>query len=170
MPALNARLLILPGSSFASLSGFRAPLEVVVETTRFEFLSPEWIAMARDEITRALAGKHLRNVRFTLCEEFTDPPDHLRRAGTDRIGFCVRLSGGRVDVVEAPVDDADCTIVSGYADALSVARNPDAAAADPQAMARRVAEGRVRIVGDPSAAPPVLRDLDIHRLLAAHTA
>jgi hypothetical protein len=57
-----------------------------------------------------------------------------------------------------------------YRHPLAVTWNPDAAAADPDAMARRVAEGRLRIVGDPSAAPPVLRDLDIHRLLVAHTA
>ena len=48
---------------------------------KFEFLSPEWIAMAREEITRALAGKDLRHIRFTLCEEFTNPPNTCGRKG-----------------------------------------------------------------------------------------
>jgi hypothetical protein len=37
-------------------------------------------------------------------------------------------------------------------------------------MAERMAEGRLQIVGNPMDAPPVLRELDIHRLLAAQTA
>jgi hypothetical protein len=34
--------------------------------------------MAREQIMRALAGKDLGNVSFTLCEEFTDLPKHLK--------------------------------------------------------------------------------------------
>jgi hypothetical protein len=75
-----------------------------------------------------------------------------------------------VEVGDRPTDDADCTIISDYAEALSIARDPEAPAADPAAMAERIADGRLEIIGDPSAAPAVLRELDIHKLLAAHTA
>ncbi|MGD9797852.1 MAG: hypothetical protein AB7H43_03190 [Acidimicrobiia bacterium] len=51
-----------------------------------------------------------------------------------------------------------------------MARDPDAAAADPAEAARRIAEERLTIEGDPSRAPAVLQELDIDRLLAAHTA
>ena len=64
---------------------------------RFEFMSPTWIAMAREQILRALDGKDLRTIRFTLCEEFTNPPEHLRPSGAQSIGFYVRLRDGRVE-------------------------------------------------------------------------
>lgn len=139
-------------------------------TTRFEFMSQEWIAMARDVITRATAGRDPGGGRFTLCEEFTNPPEHLKREGEDTIGFCVRVADSRIEVDDRPAGDADCTIISDYADALAIARDPEMAAADPEVIAERIAEGRVRIVGDASAAPPVLGDLDLHRRIAAHTA
>ena len=69
---------------------------------RFEFMSPAWIAMAREQILRALEGKDLSTIRFTLCEEFTNPPEHLRSPGAQSIGFYVRLGDGRVEVAIAP--------------------------------------------------------------------
>lgn len=139
-------------------------------TVRFEFMSPEWIAMAREQIAKALANADLSGIRFTLCEEFKNPPAHLRRAGRDTIGFCVRVQDGAVQVDDRLEGDADVTVTSDYADALAIARDPEAASADPTAMAERVADGRVTVGGDPSSAPPVLQQLDIHRLLAGHTA
>jgi hypothetical protein len=62
---------------------------------KVEFMSPQWIAMAREQILHALDGKDLRTIRFTLCEEFTDPPEHLRRPGAQTIGFYIRLHDGR---------------------------------------------------------------------------
>jgi hypothetical protein len=125
--------------------------------------------MAREQILRALEGKDLRNVRFTLCEEFTNPPEHLRPSGAGTIGFYVRLSDGTVEVGDRPIGDADCTIISDYADALSIARDPEAGAADPAVMEARMAAGRLEIAGEPSAAPAVLAELNIHKLLAPHT-
>jgi hypothetical protein len=137
---------------------------------RFEFMSAEWIAMAREQIVGAFAGKNLDGIHFTLCEAFTNPPGHLTPEGADTIGFYVRLNDGQVEVGDHPTDDADCTIITDYADALAAARDPEAAAADPAVMAERMAAGKLKIIGDPSAAPAVLRELDIHKLLARHTA
>lgn len=44
-----------------------------------------------------------------------------------------------------------------------------AGSADPAEADRRIAEGRLRIEGDPSRMTAVLRQPGIHRLLAAHT-
>jgi len=122
------------------------------------------------QILHALDGKDLRITRFTLCEEFTNPPEHLRPSGAQTVGFYVRLGDGQVEVGDRPINDADCTIISDYADALSVARDPETAAADPAVMAERMAAGSLKIIGDPSAAPAVLTELNIHKLLAPHTA
>jgi hypothetical protein len=135
----------------------------------YEFMSVEWIAMAKTEITEALSGSDLDVPTFTLSEEFTDPPRHLRR-GDDTIGFSVRVGNGRVEVGDQPEPDADLRVISDYTDALVIARDPGAAAADPAEAERRVAEGRLRVEGDASRMPESLQGLDIHRLLAARTA
>jgi hypothetical protein len=134
-----------------------------------EFMSATWIDMARSQIEATLAKNDLRGVRYTLCEEFTDPPVHLQRPGRATVGFYVRVDDGKVEVGDHPIEDAELKIVSDYKDALAIARDPDVPAADPQVMAERIAEGRLQIIGNPMDAPPVLRELDIHRLLAAQT-
>jgi hypothetical protein len=48
-------------------------------------MSPSWIETARHEFTKALATQQLDDDPFTLSEEFTDPPAHLRRNGRLRI-------------------------------------------------------------------------------------
>jgi hypothetical protein len=136
---------------------------------KYRFMSPGWIEMAREQITTVLAGKDLGGIDFTLCEEFTAPPEELRRENAATIGFFVRVAGDRVEVGDHPVDDADLKIVSDYADALSIARNPDAPAAQQSAVAERIAAGRLRLVGDPAAVPAILTELDVHRLLASRT-
>ena len=75
-----------------------------------------------------------------------------------------------MEVGDRPINDADCTIISDDTDALSVARDPEAAAAEPAVIAERMAAGRLKIIGDPSAAPAVLAELNIHRVPAPHTA
>ena len=136
---------------------------------KHEFMSPSWIEMARHEITDALARENLDVEPFTLSEEFTDPPPHLGR-GTGSIGFSIRVGRGRVEVRDEPDPAADLRVISDYADAVALARNPDASSNDPQEADRRIDEGRLRIEGDPSQAPPMLLQLDIHRLLAGQTA
>jgi hypothetical protein len=137
--------------------------------TEHEFMSPSWIAMAREEIVTALSGCDLPLDPFTLSEEFTHPPPHLR-GDADTIGFSVRLGPGTVEVGDRPDPGADCRIISDYDDACAVARDPDAASTDPAEAERRIAEGRLRIEGDPARIPRVLQQLDIHRLLARRTA
>jgi hypothetical protein len=132
-------------------------------------MSPEWIAMARDEIVHALRGTDLRDIDFLLCEEFTDPPDDLRRDDANTIGFSLQVAEGRVEVVDQPTERADLRIVSDYEDALEIARDPDAPAAAPSVMEQRISEGRLQIVGDPTTMPPTLAELDLHRLLASRT-
>ena len=49
-------------------------------------MSPAWIEMAREQITKVLAETDLEGINFTLCEEFTGPPDDLRREGASTSG------------------------------------------------------------------------------------
>jgi hypothetical protein len=136
---------------------------------KYRFMSSGWIEMAREQITSVLAGADLDGIDFALCEEFTSPPDDLRRENAATIGFFVRVADGRVEVGDHPIDDADLRIVSDYEDAHSIARDPDAPAAQESAMEARIADGRLRVVGDPVAVPAILAELDIHRLLSSRT-
>lgn len=136
---------------------------------KLRFMSQAWVDMAREQITEALGGTDLGGVDFALCEEFTDPPDDLRRRGASTIGFVVRVVDGRVEVDGEPSDDCDLRVVSGYDDALAIARDPDAPAAQPRMIEQRIAEGRLRIVGNPADVPATLAGLDIHRLLSSRT-
>jgi hypothetical protein len=80
------------------------------------------------------------------------------------------VEDGRFEVGDHPTDDADFKIVSDYEDALAVARDPDAPVAQQSMMEARIAEGRLKIVGNPIDVPPILAGLDIHRLLSSRTA
>lgn len=131
-------------------------------------MSHGWVDMAREEIVRELSGVDLRGVRFTLCEEFREAPADLRD-GQETVGFTLRIADGEVVVEDRVVDDCDVRIISNYDEALTIARDPDAPAAQPDAMQERMADGRLAVVGDPSTAPPALAHLDIHRLLASRT-
>jgi hypothetical protein len=59
--------------------------------------------------------------------------------------------------------------VSDYDDALAIARDPDAPVAQASMMEQRMAEGRLKIVGDPADVPATLAGLDLHRLLSSRT-
>jgi hypothetical protein len=137
---------------------------------KFEFMSPAWIEMARRHITQAFATKDLRDIHYSLCEEFTNPPEHLRREGEGTVGFYVRVAKGDIEVGDHPIDDSDLKVVTDYTDALDVARDPNAPAADPKVVQERIAAGRLTIVGDPSGMPIELVEANIHRLLAPFTA
>jgi hypothetical protein len=132
-------------------------------------MSPEWIAMAREHITAALAETDLRGIDFALCEEFTDPPADLLSEGADTVGFCVRIANGNVAVDDRLDEECDVRIVSDYHEALTIARDPDAPAAQPEAMQERIAAGRLRIEGNPADAPRLLAELDLHRRLSPQT-
>ena len=104
---------------------------------KYGFMSPGWIKMAQEQISRVLAGEDLRGIDFTLCEEFTGAPENLRREGAATIGFFVRVESGRVEVGDHPTEDADLKIVSDYEDALAIARDPDAPVAQQSMMEAR---------------------------------
>ena len=137
---------------------------------KFRFMSPAWIEMAREQITTSLTGVDLGGVNFTLCEEFTNPPDDVRREGASTIGFVVRFVDGTIEVVGEPTGDCDFRVVSDYEDALAIARDPDAPVAQPSMMEQRLAEGRLKIVRNPADIPAALAGLDIPRLLSSRTA
>jgi ketosteroid isomerase-like protein len=137
---------------------------------KFEYASPEWVDMLRGLIIEGLAGRDLSGVEFVLCEEYTDPPEHLRRSGSDSIGLCIRVADGRVQVVSEVVDGAETTkkLVCDYEWAKRYAmRYPD-----PKLRDHLMAEGLMRVEGegDMSKLPDFWLALDTTSLIRPRTA
>jgi hypothetical protein len=135
---------------------------------KYEFASPEWVDMLRDLIVTGLAGKDLSGIEFTICEEYTDPPAHLRRHGSPTIGLCVRIANGQVEVVDEVVDKATKKMVCDYGWAKRYAmRFPD-----PKLRDQLMAEGLMRVEGEDemSKLPAVWLELDTTSLIRPRTA
>ena len=49
-----------------------------------EFASTEWVEAMREVVLGLLGGVDLSGIAFAFCEEYTDPPEHLRTGGRSR--------------------------------------------------------------------------------------
>jgi hypothetical protein len=135
---------------------------------KFEFASPEWVDELRVQILKGLAGKDLSGIEFTLCEEYTNPPAHLRQPGAATIGLYVRIANGEVEVVNEVIDVATKKMVCDYEWAKRYAmRFPD-----PELRERLMAEGSMRVEGENemSNLPAVWLELDTTSLMRPRTA
>lgn len=137
---------------------------------KFEFASPEWIDMLRGLIVEGLAGQDLSGVDFVLCEEYTNPPDHLRRPGSDSIGFHISVTQGKIQVINKVVDGSGATkkLICDYEWAKRYAmRFPD-----PKLRDELLAGGLMRVEGegDMSKLPPFWLELDTTSLIRPRTA
>jgi hypothetical protein len=137
---------------------------------KLEFASPQWVDMLRDLIVEGLAGQDLTAAEFVLCEEYTDPPAHLRRPGSESIGFHIRVADGEVQVINQVIDRSRATkkLVCDYEWAKRYAmRYPD-----PKLRDQLMAEGLMRVEGegDISKLPAFWLKLDTTSLIRPRTA
>jgi len=137
---------------------------------KLEFASPEWVDMLRGLILEGLAGQDLSGADFVLCEEYTNPPAHLRRPGSDSIGFHIRVANGEVQVIDQVIDGPRATkkLVCDYEWAKRYAmRFPD-----PKLREQLTAEGLMRVEGegDMSKLPAFWLRLDTTSLIRPRTA
>ncbi|HEX2038181.1 MAG TPA: hypothetical protein VHF47_00450 [Acidimicrobiales bacterium] len=140
---------------------------------KHEFGSPAWVEAVRPVVERLLADHDLKGVEYAFCEEFTDPPDHLRRDGSSAIGWHFRITGGQVLVGDGPLDDADVRIVADYHTVLPLARVVLAEHDDLEGFRRTVEEaaaaGKLRREGNASRVPRFLVAVDFHDPIARLT-
>jgi hypothetical protein len=137
---------------------------------KFEFASPVWIDMLRGLIVGGLAGQDLSGVNFVLCEEYTNPPEHLRRVGSDSIGFHTRVADRQIQVINEVIDGSETTkkLICDYDWAKRYAmRFPD-----PKLRDQLMAEGLMRVEGegDMSKLPAFWLELDTTSLIRPRTA
>jgi hypothetical protein len=141
---------------------------------KYEYGSPEWVGMVRGLVEEGLAGEDLAGITFSFCEENTDPPAHLRRPGSDTIGFYVRVENGEVEVGDHPIDGTtfkivgDYTVMRAYALRPFPGANPDPETAELRQ--RMIAAGKMRVVGVRAEWPAVISNLDLHNRARLRTA
>jgi hypothetical protein len=137
---------------------------------KFEFASPEWVDMLRGLIVEGLAAEDLSAADFLLCEEYTDPPEHLRRPGSDSIGLHIRVANSEIQVINEVIDGSETTkkLICDYQWAKRYAmRFPD-----PKLRDQLMAEGLMRVEGegDMSKLPSFWLELDTTSLIRPRTA
>lgn len=137
---------------------------------KFEYASPEWIEMLNGLVQEGLAGQDLAGAEFALCEEYTNPPRHLRRPGSGSIGLCIRVSDGEARVTDEVIDGVEATkkLICDYEWAKRYAmRYPD-----PKLRDQLMAEGLMRVEGegDMSKLPAFWLALDTTSLIRPRTA
>lgn len=137
---------------------------------KFEYASPGWVDVLRDLIVEGLEGQDLSGSDFVLAEEYTDPPEHLRRTGSTSIGLYIRVANGEIEVVDEVIDAADSTkkFICDYEWAKRYAmRFPD-----PKLREQLMSEGLMRVEGegDMSKLPAFWLELDTTSLMRPRTA
>ncbi|MDQ2649748.1 MAG: SCP2 sterol-binding domain-containing protein [Actinomycetota bacterium] len=95
-----------------------------------EFLSPEWFEALR----RGAAGASVPPDLALVVQEVIGE-------GPDEVAFAIRLGGGRVEIVEGRVDDADVSFRQDIDTARAIASGALAAQA-------AFMEGRLKVGGD----------------------
>ena len=126
--------------------------------------------MLRALIVEGLAGEDLSAADFVLCEEYTDPPEHLRRPGSDFIGLHIRVANSEIQVINEVIDGSETTkkLICDYKWAKRYAmRFPD-----PKLRDQLMAEGLMRVEGegDMSKLPSFWLELDTTSLIRPRTA
>lgn len=92
------------------------------ESTRLEFCSAAWIAVAREFIEQRAEGADLTGISVTFNEVFTDPPAHLDPEGLGKIGWYLRIADDRIEVSPGVLAEADVRATVDYRTVLPAAR------------------------------------------------
>ena len=108
----------------------------------YEFASPGWMAFMHGIIAGRIAdlGDAARDLNFSICEVFTDPPASLSPTGEPLAWHCV-IRNGEVMFGASDREDVEVRVVADYASILPLARY-DHARGDPAGAADIAAQGQ----------------------------
>ena len=136
---------------------------------RVEFAGEEWFAELRRLLDIYVAAEP-RDLRFSLCEVFTDVPAHLDRTGDGQVAWHCRISDGKPNFAFGEIE-ADAKTVVDYQWVLPLARmklGPDNAAEYQAISQAGAASGKMVSTGDYSKVPASFSQM--HNDLAGITA
>jgi hypothetical protein len=133
---------------------------------KHEFASPAWFEALHDAIQRLAqaAGSGLDGVRWTVCEVFTDVPEHIAQTPDRRAAWHCRVRGQEIAFGLGEIDDADFKVIADYQTVLPLARlhlgdDPKVMERVNETMMKAVMEGRMQIHGDLGSRPAAFATL-----------
>src|SRR5687767_13067279 len=140
---------------------------------KHRFASSEWVDELRRVVLDHCAPLDLSGIDYSISEELTDPPAGLGEPGATSIGWHLRIRDGVVEVGHTPLADATVRIVADYATVEPIARVVlGHEVAERESVNRLLADARRAglfvMYGEPRE-PEVLRDLDLHDVMAVRT-
>jgi hypothetical protein len=143
---------------------------------RYQFVSDEWISELRDELEAGLQGVDIGNLDFVLCEEYTNPPDHLQDAITGTAAFHIQIKDGNVLVAKGslPAEETSYKIIADYEAIrqMAVLTHAQAAAEGINAQERAaelVRTGQLQVLGDMGLRPETFTKVNLHDRMAPKT-
>jgi hypothetical protein len=140
---------------------------------QFELGTEEWVQVYADLYDEALVNVDLSGVNFSACEEYLAPPPHLLAEGRTSLGYVWRIVDGQFRMQAGVAQDVDLKVTANWDLIRTIATLRYAVPAEFEEFQRvaqqAMAEGRLRVVGDPASRPAVLAQVDLHDKLAART-
>lgn len=126
------------------------------DTTKYEFCSEAWVALARDYLVNAVGDADFGDAGFSFSETFTDAPANLAESDSTSTGWYVIVADGELRVEKGILPDADIRITADYATVLPLARmvfegNPEGVAEAAKLGAAAAAAGKMSTEGDMTA-------------------
>ena len=141
-------------------------------TQKYEFASPGWFKFLH-ETMETLTRDAPDDLRWGVCEVFTDVPEHLSQTPNQAASWHCYIRGSDVKFGHGEIHDADFKVVADYQTVLPLARlvlgdEPDSETKVAQALEKAVRDGKIRIEGSRESRPTHLEPL--HDAMARVTA
>lgn len=140
---------------------------------KYVFGGPEWTAFMYGMIVKVVAGlgASARDLNWSTCEVFTDPPAELSPDGSPLAWHCI-IRDGEIEFNATECSEVDVKIVADYRAVLPLARfdtkSDENRAHQLAGMGRDLAEaGKLTVLGDRSGRDPRIGEL--HDLIARVT-
>ena len=141
-------------------------------TQKYEFASPGWFKFLHETMEK-LVRDAAPELRWSVCEVFTDVPEHLSQTTDGTASWHCRIRGREVKFGHDEIHDADFKVVADYQTVLPLARwvlgnGPDAETKVAEAIEKAIGAGKMRIEGSRESRPASLEAL--HDAMAGVTA
>ena len=141
-------------------------------TQKFEFASHGGFKFLRETMEKLMRDAP-DDLRWSVCEVFTQVPEHLSETPERTASWHCRIRGRDVEFAHGEIHDADFKVVVDYQTVLPLARwvlgnEPDAEARVAEALEKAVGDGKMRIEGSRESRPACLEPL--HDAMARVTA
>ena len=94
----------------------------MIDETKFDFSSEEWVAVAREYLEDQTKDVDLSGINVSFNEVFSDAPSHLNPDAEGRIGWYMRVADDSLEVKTGILPDPDLRVSCDYETVLPAVR------------------------------------------------